>query len=52
MAIMLSTAINKAIDKLPTWVKFILAVLTVLLSVYCIAKYGFWSFILHVIFSP
>jgi len=26
--------------------------LTVLGSVYCIAHYGFWSFLLHVIFSP
>lgn len=52
MAIMFSKAINKAFDKLPPWVKLILAVLTVLLSVYCIAKYGFWSFILRVIFSP
>ena len=26
--------------------------LTVLLSVYCIAHYGFWSFLLKVIFSP
>jgi hypothetical protein len=52
MAIMFYKAIDKVVDKLPTWVKFILIVLTVLLSVYCIAKYGFWSFLLRVIFSP
>jgi hypothetical protein len=44
--------ISRAIDKLPKWVKFILMVFTVLGSVYCIARYGFWSFLLHVIFSP
>jgi hypothetical protein len=44
--------ISKAIDKLPTWAKLILMVLTVIGSVYCIARYGFWSFLLHAIFSP
>ncbi len=52
MAIMFYKAIDKVIDKLPTWVKFILLVLTVLGSVYCISRYGFWSFLLRVIFSP
>ena len=52
MAIMFYKAIDKVIDKLPTWVKFILMVLTVLGSAYCISRYGFWSFLLHVIFSP
>jgi hypothetical protein len=45
-------AIDKVVDKLPTWVKFILMVLTVLGSVYCISCYGFWSFLLKVVFSP
>jgi nitrate reductase NapE component len=45
-------AIDKVVDKLPTWVKFILVALAVFLSVYCISKYGFWSFLLRVIFSP
>jgi hypothetical protein len=44
--------ISKAIDKLPKWAKLILMVCTVLGSVYCIARYGFFSFLLHVIFSP
>ncbi len=52
IASMFYKAIDKVVDKLPTWVKLILLVLTVLLSVYCIAKYGFWSFLLRVIFSP
>jgi hypothetical protein len=50
MAIMGLT--SRAIDKLPTWVKFILMVLTVLGSVYYIAHYGFFSFLLRMIFSP
>ncbi len=50
MAIMES--ISRAIDKLPTWAKLILYVFTVLGSVYCIARYGFFSFLLRVIFSP
>ncbi len=45
-------AIDKVVDKLPTWVRFIFAVLVVILSVYCISKYGFWSFLLHLIFRP
>ena len=45
-------AIDKVVDKLPAWVKFILMVLTVLLSAYSISRYGFWLFLLHVIFSP
>ncbi len=45
-------SISRAIDKLPTWAKLILIVFTVLGSVYYIARYGFLSFLLHVIFSP
>jgi len=53
MAIMESiSTISRAIDKLPIWVKLILTVFTVLGSVYCIAHYGLFSFLLHVIFSP
>jgi len=52
IANMFYKAIDKVVDKLPTWVKFILVVLTVVLSMYCIAKYGFWSFLLKAIFSP
>jgi hypothetical protein len=43
---------SEAIDKLPAWAKIVLGVLTLIASGYCIAHYGFWSFILHVIFSP
>jgi hypothetical protein len=44
--------ISRAIDKLPIWAKLIFYGLTVLGSVYCIAHYGFWSFLLHALFSP
>jgi len=43
---------SRAIDKLPTWAKLIFYGLTVLLSVYLIAREGFWLFLLKVIFSP
>jgi len=54
MAIMgpISRAISRAIDKLPKWAKFILVVLLVLGSAYYIAHYGFFSFLLRMIFSP
>jgi hypothetical protein len=54
MAIMgpISRAIDKLVDKLPRWAKLICAVFIVLGSVYCIAHYGFFSFLLHAIFSP
>jgi hypothetical protein len=45
-------AIDKVVDKLPTWVKFNLIVLTVLGSAYCISRDGFWSFLLRLIFIP
>jgi len=44
--------ISKTIDKLPMWAKLILMALTVLGSAYSIARYGFFSFLLRVIFSP
>ena len=43
---------SRAFDKLPTWAKVIFGVFTIVLSIYCIAHYGFWSFLLHAIFSP
>ena len=44
--------ISKTIDKLPPWAKLLGAVLAIVGSVYCIARYGLASFLLHVIFSP
>jgi hypothetical protein len=44
--------ISRAVDRLPTWAKFIFAALTVIGSVYYIARYGFLPFLLRVIFSP
>ena len=45
-------AIDKIFDKLPLWAKLIFFALTIVGSVYCVARYGFWSFLLKVIFSP
>jgi hypothetical protein len=54
MAIMgpISRAISKALDKLPRWANWILMVFAVLGSGYYIAHYGFFSFLLRMIFSP
>jgi len=49
---LISRAIDKVVDPLPTWAKLILLALVVIGSVYCIARYGFWSFLLRTIFSP
>lgn len=40
------------IDWLPTWAKWIGGVLVAIASVYYIARYGFFTFLLRVIFSP
>jgi hypothetical protein len=52
MAVMVSKLFDRLWDKLPTWAKFIFAILTILGSMYYIAQDGFWTFLLHVIFSP
>lgn len=44
--------ISRAIDKLPAWAKLTCVAFAVLGSVYCIARFGFWSFLLRVVFSP
>jgi hypothetical protein len=49
---MISTAIGKVVDKLPTWAKVIFYAFVAVVSVYCIRQYGFFSFLLRVIFSP
>ena len=43
---------SRAVDKLPKWAKLIFYVCTILGSVYCVAHYGFFSFLLKVILSP
>jgi len=48
----ISRAISRAIDKLPKWAKAILVVLLVVGCVDYIARYGFFSLLLHMIFSP
>jgi hypothetical protein len=45
-------AIDKLFDNLPPWAKLIFFALTVVGSVYYIARYGFGSFLLRMIFSP
>jgi len=54
MAIMgpISRAIDKLTDRLPRWAKLICGVFAVLGSVYYIAHYGFFTFLLRMIFSP
>jgi len=49
---MISAAIGKVVDRLPLWGKVIFYALTLLGSVYCIAHYGLFHFLLRVIFSP
>ena len=44
--------VSRSIDKLPTWVQVSLVIIAIPLSMYCIAHYGFWSFVLRMIFSP
>ncbi len=44
--------VSRAVDKLPTWVQLILAVIAVAVSLYYIAHYGFFSFLVRMIFSP
>jgi hypothetical protein len=45
-------AIGKQFEKLPPWAKLLFFGLVIAGSVYFIARYGFWSFLLHMIFSP
>jgi hypothetical protein len=49
---MISRLLDKAFNKLPAWAKVIFVALTIVGSIYCIARYGFFSFMLHAIFSP
>jgi hypothetical protein len=44
--------ISRAVDKLPSWVQVILAVFGVIVGLYEIGHYGFWHFLLRLIFSP
>jgi len=44
--------ISRAIDKLPTWAKWIFYSLAIVVSAYGIARYGFWHFLIRAIFAP
>ena len=48
---MLSSALDKLWNKLPSWAQAALGVLAILFIVYGVARYGF-SFLLKVILSP
>jgi hypothetical protein len=49
---MISGFIGKLFDKLPKWGRVIWVVLTIVLSAYCVYRYGFFHYLLRVIFSP
>ena len=53
---LISRAIDKVVDRLPRWAKFILAAifipLVILGSVQLIARDGLFTFLLQLIFSP
>jgi hypothetical protein len=49
---MISTALGKVFDKLPVWAKVIWVAVTIVGGVYPIAEYGFFHFLLRLIFSP
>ena len=44
--------ISRAVDRLPIWAKGILGLLAVIVTIYAIAKQGFWPVLLKAIFSP
>jgi hypothetical protein len=44
--------ITRSIDRLPGWVQAILFALAAIGGVYYIAEYGFWRFLLRMLFSP
>jgi hypothetical protein len=43
---------SRGIDKLPSWVRVILMLIAIGASIYYVAHYGFFSFLLRMIFSP
>jgi len=52
----ISKGVSRTVDRLPRWAKRTLATLAVIGgiygSIYCIAREGFWLFLIKVIFSP
>ena len=49
---MISAALGKMVGRLPLWGNVIFYALAELGSVYCIAHYGFFHFLLRMILSP
>lgn len=48
----ISRAISRALDRLPRWANVILVVVVVIGSIYYIAHYGFFTFLLRMILTP
>ena len=48
----ISRSILRALDKPPRWANLILGILAVVWCLFYIARYGFLSFLLHMILSP
>jgi hypothetical protein len=44
--------ISRAIEMLPAWANVILVIIGIAASIYGITHYGFWHFMLRMIFSP
>jgi hypothetical protein len=44
--------VSRAIDKLPAWARAVFIVFAIAFCVYDIVHYGFFSFLIHLIFSP
>jgi hypothetical protein len=44
--------VSRAIDKLPLRGQVVLTVLTIVGGIYYIAHFGFFTFLVHLIFSP
>lgn len=44
--------ISKAVDKLPTWAQRLFMAFAIIVAGFYIYRYGFWSFLLHALFSP
>ena len=47
-----SRAVSQAVDKLPEWLKFVLGCVIFSACIYYIYRFGFWHFLLRLIFSP
>ncbi len=44
--------VSRTLDKLPTWARVALGIIAILMSMYYVARYGLFSFLIRMIFSP